>query len=119
MKRSYALALAAVMAASLVTACGKDSGSSSSGADNTASTVSSTDAAKTTAAEETSGTTKASETTGNTEKNDADHDEGYDFGDYEEPTRANPNDDASNGELMMELSMKADSIAPDAHGFRI
>ena len=119
MKRSYALALAAVIAASLVTACGKSSGSSSSGADNAASTASSTDAAKTTAAEETSGTAKASETAGTTEKNDADHDEDYDFGDYEEPTYANPNDDASNGELMMELSMKADSIAPDADGFRI
>lgn len=115
MKRSLALAISAVLAASLATACGKDSDSSSSGTGKAASTASSTEAAANKAAEGTSGAVaSAPVTTGEQDPTEPDN-----YSHYENPTFANPNDDASNGELMAELSMKADTIPSDADGFKI
>ena len=117
MKKSLALALSALMAASLVTACGKNS-SSSSGTDQAASAASSTEAAKTTATMETTEATETAEAS--TAAPETTDEQSYDdYVDHEESTYANPNDDASNGELMAELSMKAHSIPSDADGFKI
>ncbi|MBR4628437.1 MAG: leucine-rich repeat domain-containing protein [Ruminococcus sp.] len=112
MKKTSALALSAVLAASLVTACGKNSDSSSSGTETTAS---STEADAANAAEET--TEASSSAPGTTEAQSTDGNDSH--GRYEESSYANPNDDASNGDLMAELSMKAESIPPDEDGFRI
>ena len=115
MKRSLALALSAVLTASFVTACGKDSDSSSSGREKAASTASSTKTVTTASAETTAKTSSSAPETTEAQSYD-DYDE---YEEYEEHTYANPNDDASNGELMAELSMKASSIPPDEDGFRI
>ncbi len=134
MKKSLALAMSAIMSLSMLTACGKDA-ESSSDTDKAASTSSSAKTSEDTSSaaaseansEDATTATKKSvklpnpKTTTEPQKDDnGAYEDGYDdYDDYEEPSFENPNDDASNGELAMELMEKADRISSDEDGFKI